>query len=35
MRDRREVVDEAEHLTDLAAQFQRYCAEHNQPNPYD
>lgn len=35
MRERSRVVEGAEHLTDLAAQFQKYCAEHNQPNPYD
>jgi hypothetical protein len=35
MHERGAVVEEAAHLTRLAAQFQRYCAEHGQPNPYD
>lgn len=35
MRERRDVVEEAEHWTDLAVRFQRYCAERGQPNPYD
>lgn len=34
LKERVVVVDEAERLTDLAAQFARYCAEHGQPNPF-
>ena len=35
MAERRDVVDEADHLTDLAAQFQAWCRANNQPDPYE
>ena len=34
MRDRSDVVDEAEHLTDLAAQFAAYCRDRGLPDPF-
>lgn len=35
MADRRDVLDEADHLTAMSAQFAAWCADHGQPNPYD
>ena len=34
MRLRDEAVKEAEHLTELAAQFRLYCVEQGHPDPY-
>lgn len=35
MAERREVLDEADHVTALSAQFAEWCALHGQPNPYE
>lgn len=34
MRDRREVVEQADQLTTLAAEFAEWCRTHGQPDPY-